>query len=326
MINKKKPRILIIKIAAIGDVALALPLIEAFEEASLTWLCGNAAAPLLHATHKISKILTLDENKLLNGHFFQKLKELLKIWILLLGKTFDQVIIAHKDPRYKLLALSCFKKRISTFSNTHPFPLTKRFHSLEYLDLIEEKKSLRYPPLHLPSISHLITIPGEHLILLTLGGHTEKGKHLRIWPAKHYALLAQLLIKDGYSVALVGTKEEPLDVFNSLPVINLLGKTSLLELIALMQLAFGCVTHDSGSLHLARLASCRICALFGPTSSSDFSFPSEKETSLSGGLTLPCSPCYKREGFPSCSHQKCLQDLSAEVVFAHLKTTWNLGV
>lgn len=85
------------------------------------------------------------------------------------------------------------------------------------------------------------------------------------------------------------------DICTDLPidrVIDLTGKTSLRELIALIQTCHLFLTNDSGPMHVASALQVPLIALFGSTS--------DIATSpYQGGRIIhkhvPCSPCYRRE-------------------------------
>lgn len=74
-------------------------------------------------------------------------------------------------------------------------------------------------------------------------------------------------------------------------VINLAGRTSLRQLVALIQACDAFLTNDSGPMHIASALNVPLVALFGSTS--------DVKTGPYGGGTVihkrvECSPCYKR--------------------------------
>jgi heptosyltransferase-2 len=75
-------------------------------------------------------------------------------------------------------------------------------------------------------------------------------------------------------------------------VLNLAGKTSLRELIALIQTCHLFLTNDSGPMHVASALGIPLIALFGSTSDTTTG-------PYQGGRVIhkrvPCSPCYRRE-------------------------------
>jgi len=93
----------------------------------------------------------------------------------------------------------------------------------------------------------------------------------RIWPLERYAALAGRLRAADPTVRVVitGSRNERFlgRRFTRLvpDAINLVGKTSLLELAALMHRLAVFVTHDNGALHVACATGARLVGLFGPT-------------------------------------------------------------
>jgi ADP-heptose:LPS heptosyltransferase len=64
--------VLIVKLAAIGDVAMALPMIAALRsnapETRITWLCGRIAAPLVRCVDGVEDVVVTDETAVLAGN------------------------------------------------------------------------------------------------------------------------------------------------------------------------------------------------------------------------------------------------------------------
>ena len=93
----------------------------------------------------------------------------------------------------------------------------------------------------------------------------------RIWPIERYIALAGALCAANPRVRVVitGTPNERFlgrRFTRRVPgVVNLVGRTSLLQLAALMSRLAAFVTHDNGSLHVACAAGAPLVGLFGPT-------------------------------------------------------------
>jgi heptosyltransferase-2 len=324
-------KVLIVKIGAIGDVVLALPLLQDMKNMSVTWIVGKAAAPILQAIGHIDSVIIVDEKKLLKGNILFKIVEVFKVWRKLCLRKFDHIITAHPDPRYRLLSLLCLKKEHRYFNpQVDQFPIRGVFHSLEYLTLapkkVDKKSPIIWPELMLPKVDHLLeALPRKTLILLAPGGEVlDSGKKLRLWPIDYYVNLVKLLEPLGYPLGLIGLKQDELFLpyFKELKVLNFIGKTTLLELIALLKHSLGVITQDGGTLHLARLAGCKRCALFGPTSPRDFTLENEDELVFWGGDGLNCRPCYNGKYFQHCLHHTCMKQIRPEKVFETLKNKW----
>ena len=101
----------------------------------------------------------------------------------------------------------------------------------------------------------------------------------------------------------------------SLPIINLAGKTSILELGALLERCEVCLTCDSGPMHIAAAVGTPTVALFGPTDP-------ERHRPYGMGHTViekpvSCRPCYKRTCHRRDTPHLCMQEIGAgEVVKA----------
>lgn len=314
----KKKSVLIIKLGDIGDVALALGLIKAFESESITWVVGNKAKPLLELTCQINQIITVNENALVRGSIVKKTWQLLRLWKRLAFKYYDTIVTAHKDTRYRLISLWTLRKHHFFFSPLDTFPLGATFHGHAYLDLVKANCQLEYPSLpltcKLPRALHGITPPW---VVLNIFGNPYENKQLRYWDTQYYKQLAQLLIKKNRVVIIGDANALPYSQeFEDIGCVNLVGSTTLEELISLLKASYCLVTHDSGPLHLARLVRCNIVALFGPTDPCQFTLKSSNELVITSNTR--CSPCYDGKKFPSCMQNICLKTISAELVYAQM--------
>lgn len=319
VVSKKNKKVLIVKIGALGDVALALSLVKPFEQSQITWLVGLSAQPLIKAVPNISSIITIDEKALLKGNFFQKIGQLFSAWKKLFFKRFDIIVTAHKDPRYHLLSLFCLKKKHCYFQPLDPFPLGDKFHGRAYLDLVSTTFSLQYPKLEVPTSNfEAASFLKKPWIVLNIFGDSTNNRHLRYWDLDSYFELAEILSKNN-SVILIGDSKakELSKTFDSLNILNLVGKTNVEELLYLLHQSYCLITHDSGPLHLGRVARCRLACLFGPTNPKNFSLESEDECLFYSNLA--CSPCYDGKKFPQCQKNKCLKTISAKLVYETLK-------
>lgn len=96
-------------------------------------------------------------------------------------------------------------------------------------------------------------------------------------------------------------------------VINLAGKTSLRELMALIAACSVLLTNDSGPMHIASALGTPVVALFGSTNAT-------KTGPYNGGTVIhknvSCSPCYKR----TCPIDfRCMTQISVDEVYEKIK-------
>jgi lipopolysaccharide heptosyltransferase II len=140
----------------------------------------------------------------------------------------------------------------------------------------------------------------------------------KCWAAGRYGALAtRIQDRFGLASALVGG---PADVAvgeaavgaSRGAAVNLCGRTSLRQMVALIRRAAVVVTADSTPMHVAVATRRPLVALFGPTN--------PRRTGPYGRLAdvlrleLECSPCYFRR-IRQCPHDhRCMKDLTVEAV------------
>jgi lipopolysaccharide heptosyltransferase II len=140
------------------------------------------------------------------------------------------------------------------------------------------------------------------------------------WPAEYIARLCDLLAADNIRVVLTGQpKDKPLvkqvmDLTKSKPA-NLVGKTSILQLAALIKRCRVYLTPDSAPMHLAAAMGVPFIAFFGPTDAVRHLPPAKRSTVLKRDLS--CAPCYGT----TCKigTHACMREITPEEVFAKVK-------
>ena len=322
-------KILIIKIGAIGDVIMSLPLLSFLHanESSqhLTWICGKAAAPLVEATRRVDRLIVVDEAKLLAGSFIDRARSLVSIWKQIGGERFDQMFLLHADFRYRAIGLPifCKDKRHWGKAGKRNYPIPGRYHAHEAIRLAASELGPQdfeapFPPLVLPASPYLKDFADKPLIVLSPGGakNVLADDALRRWPIAHFAELIRKLSNYNCHIAVIGSESDNwiLPHLQDLPVHRLLGRMKLLECLSFLKEASLFITHDSGPLHMAKLAQCPTIALFGPTNPCEKIGAGENIEVLWGGSHLNCRPCYAGKSYAACSDNRCLGDLKPDQV------------
>ena len=141
------------------------------------------------------------------------------------------------------------------------------------------------------------------------------------WPAEHYARVAEMAIARGLEVWILGgpgdqpIAQQILSGMSSSPrqqVRDLTGKTSLLDVIDLLNLCRLVLSNDSGLMHIAAAVGCSTAVVYGSTSP-DFTPPLTDQLHILS-QQLPCSPCFKRQC--PLGHKNCLNQLLPEKVMS----------
>ncbi len=138
------------------------------------------------------------------------------------------------------------------------------------------------------------------------------------WPIDYYQKLATELVTNGKQIWVFGSAKE-----NSLGeeiagsnenIINLCGKTELVDVIDLIALTSHVVTNDSGLMHVACATGRKVIAIYG---SSDPKYtPPLSESAKILYKNLECSPCFER----TCKyrHTDCLKKISVQDVMGQI--------
>ena len=150
---------------------------------------------------------------------------------------------------------------------------------------------------------------------------------LRKWPLENFFSLGTAILREYPAARLVITgapaeKETAEKLFSrwaSPQVINLAGKTTLRELLILYTLADILVTNDSGPGHFASLTDIHSIVLYGPETPKLFGALGNNSHAIYAELA--CSPCVNafNHRFSPCTNNLCLQSISPEAVFEHVK-------
>ncbi len=320
-------KILIVKLGAIGDVCLVLPAAWRLHQAGVQihWLCGKTVAPLLACYSWIHPIVA-DESLLLRTRSLGTFRELLRLWRVLLGTSFDLCALLQFDPRYRVLTLFTQTRKTILLDRTNrSFNLvSERHHTAEYARILSaatsDTESVEFTrenfapvtPDRLPE--NPLPRSGQTRIALVPGGarNLMNDNPQRRWPIASYRALAEHLIERGYQVVLTGGPDDrwAAEYFVDLPVEDCIGAWKLPQTIAFYQSCDCVVSHDSGPLHFAGLTDCGIVAIFGPTAPAKFLPRRPRVTALWGGARLACRPCYDGKTFAPCSSIACMASVS----------------
>ncbi len=142
------------------------------------------------------------------------------------------------------------------------------------------------------------------------------------WPDQYYAQLANHLIAEGNQVWLFGSQKDQtvtqaiyhnLTKENQTFCFDLAGKTALIDVIDLIACSQTVFCNDSGLMHVAAAAGCKIVAIYGSTSPRYT--PPLTDKAVIVQKELECRPCFKREcplGHMDCLNQLYVDDVIAE--------------
>ncbi|QQS32854.1 MAG: lipopolysaccharide heptosyltransferase II [Acidobacteriota bacterium] len=151
------------------------------------------------------------------------------------------------------------------------------------------------------------------IVALGIGSQNSRAKR---WPAERYAALADRLSGElGASVILVGSEEDSdaaakVQEHSSSRLIDLTGRTTLSEAVAILALADLLVANDMGLAHVAAAVDKPTIVIFGPTK-----HETTRPYSLNALIVrkdVECSPCMLRD----CPiDHRCMTRISVDEIF-----------
>jgi len=160
--------------------------------------------------------------------------------------------------------------------------------------------------------------PGKSLIVCHINSNNGQSKR---WPIPYWATLLDRLIREkDAQVILTGAPsdlpqiESVIQRMQQRPI-NLAGKTSLAQLVALLQKANLLISGDSGPLHMGVACNTPIIGIYGPTNPALGGPVSPDATVLRS--TIWCSPCYNAKDTADCRFYttQCMKNITPTQLF-----------
>ena len=277
--------ILIIKMSSLGDVIHALPTLYAlrkrFPKARITWAVHSAFAALIPGAPWVDEIYFIDRKRIRQFSYWRELRRDLH------SRHFDLVIDLQMLAKSALISfLSGGRRRVGnwdaregSFLVSEPIKGShQKGHVIEQLLDVAAYVGCDTSEIHFPIREHeketetvrrLLSengVEGRYVVLVP----GTRGEHKK-WPLAYWGELAKRLADDGIFSVISGSPgeeemgEEIKRLSPSSRTVNLIGKTNLLELCALDEMAALHISGDTGPLHIANAMGTPLIALFGPT-------------------------------------------------------------
>jgi heptosyltransferase-2 len=321
-------KVLIVAPAWVGDMVMAHSLVRTLTErtpgVTVEMLAPPATAPLAERMPDVAGVTILDV-----AHGELGLGKRRRVARQLAGRGYDQAIVLPNSFKSALVPfLAGIPRRTGWTGETRLLVLNdrRRLDRARYPLMIERFIALALDPdAPLPTPPPLPVLVADEAraqalrrsLELDVGNVTvlcpgaEFGPAKR-WPEEHYAALARHLLEAGGGVWMLGSAGDA-DACARIEtlvgaggrLVNLAGRTTLLDALDLLALADRVVCNDSGLMHVAGALGRPVIALFGSTSP-DFTPPLGPAATV---LTnpVPCSPCFQREC--PLGHFRCLAGL-----------------
>lgn len=325
-------RILIVKLAAIGDVLRTTPLLaglkRAYPRSYITWVVDKEALPLLKNNPLIDRLLAFDYSALLPLEL----------------ESFDLILGLEKEARGAALVskIKAMEKRgFGLGENGNIFPLNPASEYAFFLGLSDELKfrgnEKSYPELifEIAEIEYrrdeyLLSLGEEDLAFAdrfakkarlkkgeaVIGLNTGAGEVFanKAWTLEGYVKLIRALKKRPQTRLLLlgGPKERDRnrEILKKIGGAAIDGRcdNTLGQFAGLVNLCDLVVTGDTTALHLAIGLRKKVVALFGPTCAQEIELYGRGEKIVS---SFSCAPCYRRV---CAQNPNCMEAVSVEEV------------
>ncbi|MEW6252646.1 MAG: glycosyltransferase family 9 protein [Planctomycetota bacterium] len=331
------PRILLIKLGALGDVvrtAALLPgLKAAWPDCQVTWVTRRAGVRILANHPLIERLLPFDAETLCH----------------LEHEQFELCLSLDKEPGPAALAMrvrASERRGIGLSRFGKPAPLNAACEPYFELGLDDELKFRRNRKSYPELIYGAVGLPYAGQGYQLYPGPAERARARALWerlgvgddepvvglntgagaafankswrPARFAALGRQLAARGVRAALLGGPAERARNIRLAAQCPELLDagcNHSELEFAALVQRCAALVTGDTLALHVAIGVGTPCIALFGPTCPQEIDFFGRGEHVVT---SLPCAPCYRRE----CERApNCMDDIGVERVLGALERT-----
>jgi heptosyltransferase-2 len=318
---------LVVGPAWVGDMVMSHALVrllaELYDEVYMA--APRASTPVAERMTEIRRVLPIDitHGQLAWGKRWQ-------IGRMLKDFEFDAAFVLPNSWKSALLpAFANIPTRVGWHGEARYGLLNRRLRNLDdyplmierFMALADPEGTLPNKPYPLPKLEvdlknqrrcvGKLALQTENVVALCPGAEFGAAKK---WPAEHYAELAQKLLGQGRTVWLLGSPgdfEDCAQIEALTPeVVNLAGRTSLLEAIDLIALCNQVVCNDSGLMHVACALGIPTIGIFGSTSPG-FTPPLGDRAQVVE-LDMNCRPCFQREC--PLKHRGCLNDLAPSQV------------
>lgn len=337
-------RILIIKPSSLGDVVHALPVLaalrNAYPDAHIAWLVGNTFAPLLDGHPMLNEVIRFDRTRY--GKMWRSPRAFLAFWRFVAQirrQRFDLVVDLQGLIRSGLLSLfSGASRRVGfadaregawLFYNRRVRPPASIEHAVDKnLCLLDALGAARIAPRFPLGLRSDECTAARAMLAEAAGG--ELAQFIAVIPGARWSTKQWRGDRIGELIDRIHDDDMPRCVLLGGPddraiadqviancqsgVLDLVGRTTLRQLVALIDLSERVICHDSGPMHIAAALGKPTLAIFGPTNPRRTGPYSDVAETV--GHPVECAPCYRRE----CpyGHHDCMEKLDVDVVFERL--------
>lgn len=280
---KPGDRILISRTDRLGDLILALPLVETlkvrYPECSIEVLASLYASPILENNDRIDKIMRVQNEQLWTNKLYKK--DLLHRFKM---ADYRAVIALYPEKHVSQLFYKAgIPIRIGTGRRFHSAYFTNRLmhtrksnskheyeYNLDFLEFFRNGETVAAPRVYptdkeTRNALRILKLAGVESPFVVL--HPGSGGSAERWPLERFLQTREELTQAGIQVVLTGSEDErkaieKISGSSLSPLKTIAGETDLRTLAAVLSLAGVVVANSTGPLHLAAAVGTRVVGLF----------------------------------------------------------------
>lgn len=317
--NSKK-KILLIRTSSLGDLVHSIPSIHAIKKSfdcEISFLTNREYGEFVRCFNDVDRVLTFNRKQFTRGLieiFYELRKERYDLVIDLQGLLKSAIIASFArsprkiGPSYHREFSHLFYDEIFGVKDMNRHAVERTFDVIKHLGIDFEKKEF---PINLPP--HGFEIPNEGKNIAIIGDARWKSK---LWPYDYFGRLSSMLIKEGFNVYLLGSSDDwkkGIQKFVDERTINLIGKTTIVELCSILKDMNLVISNDSGPMHIAAALGVNVIALMGPTDPRRTGPFGDGHRVFSGRAS--CAPCFRKD----CEDNICMKKITPEEIFKAAK-------
>lgn len=327
--------VLVIRCGALGDLVYATSVIDAMklqfgDDTIIDFVSTPGTGTLFNKDSRVNRVYPLKHKKMPIWLSSQK-KDIIKASQ---QKTYDLLINFESGKQFKNLVenINATQKIGYFFTDTkvaknvtHMVEITKSIFKNIVSEDIFKKSFPRLIGTPQNELKQKFNLNEKYIIISPSNSHQKRNiLNYRAWQNSSWIELIQKLSQE-IEVVIVGNRGED-EFFNLLKpypknVVDLVAKTSLVDLVGVIDNAVGLIATDTGTAHMASAVDTEVFALIGPTPAEvtgPYQSPTNKIHIISANL--PCSPCYKTEVMKNCKDNICMKSITTEQVYNSIKS------
>ena len=326
-------QILIIKPSSLGDVVHTLPVLRLlrrrFPESHIAWLVAPHCAGLLQNHPDLNEVILFDRRRF--GSAWHNPKALLSLYQFhrdLRRHQFDLTIDLQGLFRSGWLSWQtgapirlglANARELGWMFYTHRVPIeTTEIHAVDRYLKLAAAVGCATEPVEF----HFTVTDADRAYVKDLIGDADRRYAVLLpganwptkrWPAERFAeLVGPLSARFGLQSVVAGGSDAAELAPRISQALNLTNRTTVPQLVALLESADLVIANDSGPMHIAAALNRPLVAVFGPTNpvrTGPYAHAECVVRAMDKSVD-ECAPCYQK----NCKHNRCLRQLHIEPV------------